>query len=244
MGDGGTKQEARMKSYSDISLLDAEKRLGFEFQSIKVICLSDITTAAVRDGVLDEADVWHIKEKIYNNIVDYIGFEGYPSESTADFSEGNINDLIYTIIGPVLSCVRREIGRDLRLRREKEIVSIDGEASGKGGFVVMDVLSVTERNYVLVVEGKKGSIGEAMKQCLLSMKDMWDNNNGGYIYGFATTGESWRMFSFNGVLFEGSRNMDVLFLGMEKEGGKEEWISNYSAIVDCLATALIEGGYP
>ncbi|RPB22340.1 hypothetical protein L211DRAFT_788842, partial [Terfezia boudieri ATCC MYA-4762] len=56
--------------------------------------------------------------------------EGYPSESTADFSEGNVSDLVYAIIGPVLSCLRRNMGRDLRLWREKEIVSVDGETGG------------------------------------------------------------------------------------------------------------------
>ncbi|KAF8473371.1 hypothetical protein BDZ91DRAFT_714529 [Kalaharituber pfeilii] len=120
-----------------------------------------------------------MKEKVYNNIVNHIGFEGYPWESTADFSEGNASDLVYAIIGPVLTCLKRKMGRDIRLRRKKEIVSVDGETGGKEEFVLMDVVSVTERNYVLVVEGKTGLVGEAMKQCLLSMKNMWDNNNDG-----------------------------------------------------------------
>ena len=134
------------------------------------------------------------------------------------------------------------MGRDIRLRREKKIVSVDGETGRKEEFVMMDVVSVTERNYVLVVEGKTGSVGEAMKQCLLSMRDLWDNNNDGEIYGFVTTGESWRVFRYNGVLFEGSRKMDVLFLGMENDGGMDEWMINYSIIVDCLVAGLIKGG--
>ena len=83
--------------------------------------------------------------------------------------------------------------------------------------------------------------GGRAKQCLLSMKDMWDNNNDGEVYGFVTTGESWRVFRYNGVLFEGSRKMDVLFLGMGNDGGMDEWMVNYSDIVDWLAIALITG---
>ncbi|KAF8444320.1 hypothetical protein BGX38DRAFT_1143700 [Terfezia claveryi] len=220
-----------------MSLQDAEKRLGFEFQSIKVVSISNLIAVVGSDIFKDTegaAVLKKMKEKIYNNIVDYIGFEGYPSESTADFNEANVSDLVFSIIGPVLSCLRRNMGIDLRLRREKEIISVDGETGGKEEFVVIDVVSLMERKYVLVAEGKTGSIGEALKQCLLSMKDMWDNNNDGEVYGFVRTGESLRVFRYNGVLFEGSRKMDVLFLGMD------EWMLNYSAIVDCLVAALIK----
>ncbi|RPB25634.1 hypothetical protein L211DRAFT_875423 [Terfezia boudieri ATCC MYA-4762] len=34
----------------------------------------------------------------------------------------------------------------------------------------MDMVSVTERNHVLMAEGKTGLIGEAVKKCLLSMR--------------------------------------------------------------------------
>lgn len=126
MGDDATNPKKRrtkwIKSYSNMSLLDAEKRLGFEFQSIKVVSISDLI-AAVGSDIFEDAEgaavFKNMKEKIYNNIVDHIGFEGYPLESTADFSEGNVSDLVYAIIGPVLSCLRRNMGRDLRLRREK-----------------------------------------------------------------------------------------------------------------------------
>lgn len=68
-----------------------------------------------------------MKQKIYNNIVDHAEFaEGYPSESTVDFGEGNVSDLVYVIVSPVPSCLRRNMERDLHLRRQKEIVSVDG----------------------------------------------------------------------------------------------------------------------
>ncbi|RPB27442.1 hypothetical protein L211DRAFT_546945 [Terfezia boudieri ATCC MYA-4762] len=57
----------------------------------------------------------------------------------------------------------------------------------------MDFVAVMERSYVLIIEAKRSTLGEAMKQCLLSMKDAWDNNGGGILYGFVTTVESWQM---------------------------------------------------
>ncbi|KAF8472744.1 hypothetical protein BDZ91DRAFT_715716 [Kalaharituber pfeilii] len=98
----------------------------------------------------------------------------------------------FAMINPILSCFERKVGRDIRLRREKEIVSVDSEAGRKEEFVVIDVVSVTERNFVLVIEGKKSSLREAMKQCLLSMKDIRDNNGYGGVYGFITRGEFWK----------------------------------------------------
>jgi hypothetical protein len=38
-------------------------------------------------------------------------------------------------------------------------------------FVVMNLISLSEETFVLVVEAKKASLGEARKQCFLSMKD-------------------------------------------------------------------------
>lgn len=73
--------------------------------------------------------------------------------------------------------------------REKEIISTDNETDETGGageFVVMDRISVGEEKLVVVMKAKRSSIGEAMKQCLLAMKDARDNNGGGEVYGFVT----------------------------------------------------------
>ena len=53
---------------------------------------------------------------------------------------------------------------------------MDGLPGGKEEFVVVDVVEVFERNFVLIIEGKKDSVDDGMKQCLLSMEDIWDNN--------------------------------------------------------------------
>ncbi|RPB13386.1 hypothetical protein P167DRAFT_112262 [Morchella conica CCBAS932] len=107
-------------------------------------------------------------------------------------------------------------------------------------FVMMDMISVMEQYSVLVIEAKRSSLGEAMKQCLLAMKDMRDNNSGGEVYGFVTTGETWRMLRYDGISFKMTRKIEVLFEGMGQEKGL--WMKDYSALVDCMYVALSNGG--
>ena len=76
-----------------------------------------------------------------------------------------------------------------------------------------------------------------MKQCLLAMKDMRDNNGTGEVYG---TGDSWRMFSYNGIAFQMTRKIGAIFEGMDQE--RELWIKDYSVVVDCMYGALSKGG--
>lgn len=193
------------------------------------------------------------KEKVYAGIVGHLDIEGYPTEVNPDFKEANINDLVYIMLHPILLDFRRKTGRCIRLQREKEIVSVDSETGGTEEFVVMDLISVTKDRFVLVIEAKKASLGKAIKQCLLAMKDMKDNNSygsgngdgggggdgGGEVYGFVTTGERWRMVRYDGRSFELTENMDVLFDTMGED--KERWMRDYSALVDCMDVALSNG---
>ena len=65
---------------------------------------------------------------------------------------------------------------------------------------MIDRVSVEEQYYVIVIETKRSSLGEAFKQCLLSMRDMRDGNGTGKVYGFVATGESWQMLRYDGML--------------------------------------------
>jgi len=107
-----------------------------------------------------------------------------------------------------------ETKRNIRLRREKEIVGTDFETGGKGEFVVMDFISVMEPNFVLVIEVKGSSVGDAMKQCLAAMKD---NNSEGVVYGFITTGEHWQMLRYDGKMFQMTEKFMVLFNTMQRK---------------------------
>ena len=99
------------------------------------------------------------------------------------------------------------MGCKLRLEREKEIISTDGE-------MIIDRISVTEEKFVMIIEGKRGAMGEAMQQCLLSLKDAGDG--GGEVYGFVTTGDSWRMIRYDGA-FRMTEKMDTLFDTMDED---------------------------
>lgn len=173
--------------------------------------------------------------------MEFLDVENYPTEVDPDFKEANINDLVYGIISTILFDFRRITGRSsVKLHREKEIVSTDSETGGTEEFVVMDLISVEEEMYVLIIEAKRNSLGQAMKQCLLAMKDTRDINGGGEVYGFITTGEAWRMLRYDGTSFELTEKTDVMFDTMDRN--KERWVKGYSELVDCMFVALSNGG--
>ncbi|RPB24990.1 hypothetical protein L211DRAFT_784112 [Terfezia boudieri ATCC MYA-4762] len=123
-------------------------------------------------------------------------------------------------------------GRDtVQLFREKQIITEDGKYEE---FVVIDGIQVIEERYILIIEAKRELLGTAMGQCLLAMKDMSDSNHGGVVYGFVTTGDSWRMLRYD--TSEGSflvtNKIEAVFDTMGRE--KERWMSSFSVIVDCL----------
>ncbi|KAA8909937.1 hypothetical protein FN846DRAFT_940635 [Sphaerosporella brunnea] len=190
----------KKRSYSNMTKTDADARLGFR---IGELIEHAVPAAKMLSKIADENAVKETKEKVYRNIVDYLEVEGYPSESRSDFKEANISDLVYATIIPIISDFKRQTRCALRFQREdKEIVSVDSETGGTEAFVLMDLISVAKDKFVFVVEAKRSSVGEAMKQLLLAMKDARDIDNGGTVYGFTTTGDIWQMVSYNGEAFE------------------------------------------
>ena len=69
---------------------------------------------------------------------------------------------------------------------------------------------------------------------------MPDRNGRGIVYGFITTGGSWRMLSYDGHTFKMTNNIEVVFDTMAEE--KERWIKEFSVLVDCVYAALGNGG--
>lgn len=245
MGDDNTNQKKRkfkwIASYSNMTNAQAEKRLGFRVRSVKAISVDTmLANAGYSFGRECPDAILKTKEAVYDSIVQYLIIEGYPTEGDPDLKEANIHDLVYAIISPVLVSFIRMTGRQsIQLRREKEIISTDGETGGLEEFVMVDLVSVEDEKFVLIIEAKKNSLGQAMKQCLLAMKDMSDNNGGGEVYGFVTTGEHWRMLRFDGTSFVGTNTFSVLFETMETD--KDEWLKNNSVVVDCMYAALNNG---
>lgn len=244
LGEHAKKRKSRWKiSYPNMTTPEAEKRLGFRIRSLTTIPVAEMLKVEDGQHILEGGDekTLETKRMVYEQIVQYLEIEGEPTEADPDFKEGNINHLVYATISPILRDFRRRTGRkNMQLRSEKTIVSTDGETGGKEEFVVMDLISVTEEKFVLVIEAKTSSLGEAMKQCLLAMKDAWDNNGAGVMYGFVTTGESWRMLRYDGESFEKTERMDVLFETMGEN--QQRWMKDYSLLVDCMNVALGDGG--
>ena len=171
----------------------------------------------------------------------YILVEGFPTEADPDFKETNINHLVYATISSILEKSILTTGRKiLRLRSEKEIVPTDGETGSTEEFVMVDLISVKKERFILIVEAKRSSLGQAMKQCLLAMKDMSDNNGGGEVYGFVITGKGWQMLRYDGVSFQMTEEMVVLFYTMGED--KSRWMRDYSILVDYISVALSSGG--
>jgi len=184
--------------------------------------------------------VLETKEEVYKQIVRYIKIEGYPTEANPRFKEANINDLVYATIHPILFDFACKTGRELRLERECVIVSTDSQTGGAEEFVVVDMISLMKEKFIFAIEAKSSSLGMAMKQCLLAVRDMRDRNAGGNVYGFVTTGEIWRMLKYDGESFRLTTKFDALFGGMEHR--KEIWMKDYSVLVDCVNVALKDGG--
>jgi len=246
MGDNAAQQNKKRKSkwetsYSAMSIRDAEKRLGIRINKLKA---TPIDTMLAKPNSLGGADVNKetmdaIKVKVYERILQYLAIEGYPTEADPDFNEANVSDLVFSTIGPVLYFVQK-MRCDIRLTREKEITSVNNETGGVEEFVVVDQIAVSEEKFVLVIEAKRTSIGQAIKQLLLSLKDLWDNNGGGVVYGFVTTGQHWQMFSCDGASFQMTREITLVFNGMDED--KETWMKEGSVLVDFMLVALSNGG--
>jgi hypothetical protein len=140
--------------------------------------------------------------------------------------KANISDLVYATMVPILADFKRQTRFAVHFqRKEKEIVvSVDSETGGtEEEFVLMDLISMANDNkFVFIVEAKRSSVGEAMKQLLLAMKDDARdiNDDGGAVYGFTTSGDIWQMVSYNGESFEITEQFFFAFSAYAPREGK------------------------
>jgi len=191
-------------------------------------------------GLLDE-QIQQTKERIFQNIVECIEVEGFPTEANVNFKEANVTDFVLLIMLPMLAAFRRGTTHILYLQREREIIAKDTKTGGLQEFVGVDFVGVGQRKFVFVVEAKKSSAGKAKRQCLLALKDIGDNNDGGIVYGFVTTAEQWQVIRYDGTTFTQSDRFPVMFPGMGHE--KERWMKEGAVIVDFIHMVLRSGGF-
>ncbi|KAI5799246.1 hypothetical protein DFH27DRAFT_525801 [Peziza echinospora] len=125
MSDGNaTLKKREMKwniSYSAVSMEEAESRLGFRIQLLESQAISVATMLGNAKRKLEDGDaiLESTKDKIYDRIVDHIEGEGYPTEADRNFKGVNINDLVYTMIIPIIANFRRQGHHNVHLLREK-----------------------------------------------------------------------------------------------------------------------------
>lgn len=184
---------------------------------------------------LDEDRVQLTKEKVFNNLTKFIEAIGYPRDNY-DHSEANVHDMAFAIIFPIFYTFRTETKRQLRLTREKEIISIDRYTGGYQEIVITDTVAGPKSDkYVLVVEAKKASLKSAKKQCLLALKDMGDRNRS-VVYGFVTVGDVWQMIRYQNSKFTQTEAFHAAFRTMKVE--KAKWMRESSVVIDLIHMAL------
>ena len=245
MGDGNTNPKKRKSkwntSYCTMTMAQAEKRLGFRLDLLDELPVEEMLGIAASNKRMGDPETEQLrktKEEVYRLMGRYLRIEGKPTEADSDFKETNINHLAFSILSPILDDFMVSSGRQgLRLRTEKDIVSKDGETGGTEAVVVIDRITYDDEKSILVVEAKRSSLGQALKMCLLVLKDMGDNNDdGSKVYGFVTTGKSWKMIEYDGVSFRMTEEMIALFPRMGKD--KERWMASYAVVVECIYLAL------
>lgn len=74
----------------------------------------------------------------------------------------------------------------------------------------MNSVELGKEGYMLRVEAKR-SPRAAIGQCLLSMKATENKNHESVVYGFITTGESWRVLGYHDKSFQVTDRIEVLF---------------------------------
>ena len=229
-------------AYSLMSAAAVEERIGISMMQLSQQVIAPSTMLAKAGYNLLGSNVMkkETKDRVYENIKQFLDIGVSPLDAT-NFNEENVKDLVLFILAPILQDFRRRTGRSfVKLFREKQLLSTDTETGGFEEFVVVDAISLRHKKYIFLVEAKRVSLAAGMGQCMLAMKDMGGRNNGGVVYGFVTTGDSWRMLSYDGALFQVTDKLHVVFDTMGND--KDKWMNQYSLLVDCVYAVLDNGG--
>jgi len=141
-----------------------------------------------------------LKKKIFERLIDCIESEGFPEATILPMNESVVTDNVGLILQAMVSHCKRTMSRDdLKLSREKKIISKDEQVGGNMEFITIQKINAGNIRYVLVVEAKRDSLGKGLTQLLLALKSMWEiNNDQKLIYGFVTTGINWQLVTYDG----------------------------------------------
>lgn len=223
-----------------LSRKDVEQRIGTTLRRLHSTAISieemlELLLAGYSPDKEDTEIIKSIKNEVYKGLVRCLRVEGHEM-----LMDTNVNDLVLFIIIPTIDEFMQRAGRnDIQLFRKKQLMAEDEETGGYEEFMVIDKIEITGKRYILIIEAKKESLGAAIGQCLLAMKDMGDRNQGGVVYGFVTTGDSWRMLRYDGASCIITDKIEAVFDTMGRN--KQRWVKDFSVIVDCVYLALGNG---
>lgn len=73
----------------------------------------------------DVVHVEHVRRKLFKQILRYLTIKGYPTESSVNFKEANVSDLVLLILSPILEEFIFRTGRNKEklVREKKQVVS-------------------------------------------------------------------------------------------------------------------------
>jgi len=238
-GQPTTKEEA-LWAYLKMSRIDIAKRIGMTMRRLASTAVT--VEEMVPVGYILEDNYKSTKEEVYKQLVRYLRIEAHYWISG---TEVNISDLVYAIISPILNDFICKTGRDtVYLERERGVAFVECNSEGYEVVVVVDKIFVTKERYILVIEAQtEVSLSAAVGPCLLTLKDMHDDSGtGGIVYGFVTTGDTWRMLSYDGRVPKMTNRIGVVFDTMARD--KEKWMKEFSVLVGCVYAALdnVNGG--
>lgn len=212
--------------YSNMTFVEAERRLGFKLNTLNETPVAEMFGSGNPSKVFCDL----VKNEVYEEIIRYIRVFGIPKDWDPTFNEISLLHLFYAVITPIIDTYIRETdGGDIRLQ-------VGPQDGGTMGFVPVDVMLVKGKKPIFIVKPKRASMGQAVKQCLLLMKDARDLHGEDVVFGFITTGKGWWMLSYNGKSFKITEEMVVLFHSMGRD--KERWMKDFSMLVDCMVLAL------
>ncbi|KAJ3382883.1 hypothetical protein HDU92_004511 [Lobulomyces angularis] len=223
------------RSYSSCTQSEAEERIGKRFTDI---CNNARPVNELLDlnNTIDKSK--NIKDEIYKGLCMCIDLEDYPIGNIEPFKEANTADFAFIVLANVMKYYKdTENISSIKLRRESTIVSKDNQTGGREEYIVVDCIELIDR-YILVVETKNTNLISCLKQCILALKDCYDNNNDGKrVFGLLTTGIAWQMVTYKDGEISISEEIPVAFPLMMQN--KDRWMKDYSLIIDCMQTSKV-----
>ena len=218
-------------SFSNVPQEQAERILGFQFVPFyyQQEHLDQFITEKAPDS---------LKKEIFNRLIQCIRSEGYPEVSLSPLNEAVVTDFVGNILQPMVAhfyCSRTR--KDIELTRETQIISRDEGEDENMEFVVMHSIDVDNVRYVIVIEAKRGELGNGLTQLLLALKSAFGiNNDQKKVYGFLTTAIDWQLITYDGQTWKLSRTSTLLFGNMDQQ--ENRWSKDNTQVLDMIYSIL------